>query len=107
MLRLVAAVLMTSILWPLAAMAQGETPPSKCVAIAQALPSATYANFTPAQVFVDGDVTITYAGHSTYIIETPGRGQDRHGFFRRLWQRSAAARRHHEQGAPDAFFGRA
>ena len=27
--------------------------------------------FTPAQLFVDGDVTITYAGHSTYIIETP------------------------------------
>ena len=26
----------------------------------------------PAQVFVDGDVTITYAGHSTYVIETPG-----------------------------------
>ncbi len=24
-----------------------------------------------AQAFVDGDVTITYAGHSTYIIETP------------------------------------
>ncbi len=71
MLRLVAAVLMTSILWPPAAMAQGDAPPSKCVAIAQALPSATYANFTPAQTFVDGDVTITYAGHSTYIIETP------------------------------------
>ncbi|TJV47642.1 MAG: Zn-dependent hydrolase, partial [Mesorhizobium sp.] len=24
-----------------------------------------------AQAFVDGDVTITYAGHSTYVIETP------------------------------------
>jgi L-ascorbate metabolism protein UlaG (beta-lactamase superfamily) len=32
----------------------------------------TYANFTPAQSLVDGDVTITYAGHSTYVIETPG-----------------------------------
>jgi L-ascorbate metabolism protein UlaG (beta-lactamase superfamily) len=49
------------------------------VAIANALPSATFANFTPsntempipAQAFVEGDVTITYAGHSTYIIETP------------------------------------
>jgi len=65
--------------WPLAAAAQEEPPPSKCVAIANALPSATYANFTPsanagpilAQTFVEGDVTITYAGHSTYIIETP------------------------------------
>lgn len=46
--------------------------PSKCIAIAQALPSATYASYTTAQTFVDGDVTITYAGHSTYVIETPG-----------------------------------
>lgn len=42
------------------------------MAIAEALPKATYASFTPAQAFVDGDVTITYAGHSTYVIETPG-----------------------------------
>ncbi|WP_457940009.1 MBL fold metallo-hydrolase [Mesorhizobium sp. 10J20-29] len=71
MLRRTAAVLVTSLLWPLAAAAQDQPPPSKCVAIAQALPSVTYASFTPAQLFVDGDVTITYAGHSTYIIETP------------------------------------
>jgi L-ascorbate metabolism protein UlaG (beta-lactamase superfamily) len=44
------------------------------------MPSATYASFDrggglpllKAQTFVDGDVTITYAGHSTYVIETPG-----------------------------------
>jgi L-ascorbate metabolism protein UlaG (beta-lactamase superfamily) len=50
------------------------------VAIANAIPSATYASFMPsrtvrptlAQAFVEGDVTITYAGHSTYVIETPG-----------------------------------
>lgn len=79
MLRLSAAALLTLALWPLAASAQEEPPPSRCVAIAQALPSATYASFTApkgqapllAQAFVDGDVTITYAGHSTYIIETP------------------------------------
>ncbi len=79
MLRLPAAVLLTLALWPLAASAQEEPPPSRCVAIAEALPSATYANFTApktqtpllAQAFADGDVTITYAGHSTYIIETP------------------------------------
>ena len=79
MLRLSAAVLALAF-WPLAASAQEEPPPSRCVAIAEALPSATYANFTDseaqapllAQTFVDGDVTITYAGHSTYVVETPG-----------------------------------
>ena len=78
MLRLLAAALL-ALLWPLAAAAQEEPPPSKCVAIANALPSATFASFTPSQgraplpvqTFVEGDVTITYAGHSTYIIETP------------------------------------
>lgn len=79
MLRQSAAVLLTLAFWPLAASAQEEPPPSRCVAIAEALPSATYASFTApkaqtpllAEAFVDGDVTITYAGHSTYIIETP------------------------------------
>ncbi|MGX9180089.1 MBL fold metallo-hydrolase [Mesorhizobium sp. BHbdii] len=76
MLRPSAAVLLTLAFWPFAASAQEEPPPSRCVAIAEALPSATYASFTAqtpllAEAFVDGDVTITYAGHSTYIIETP------------------------------------
>jgi L-ascorbate metabolism protein UlaG (beta-lactamase superfamily) len=79
MLRLLAAVSLALLSWPLPALAQGEPPPSKCVAIANALPSATYASFSPsaaktpilAQTFVEGDVTITYAGHSTYVIETP------------------------------------
>ena len=71
MLRLAATVLVASLFWPLTAAAQDEPPASRCVAIANALPSVTYANLTPAQLFVDGDVTITYAGHSTYIIETP------------------------------------
>ena len=79
MLRLLAAALLALLSWPLAAAAQEEPPPSRCVAIANALPSATYASFTPSradapipvQSFVEGDVTITYAGHSTYIIETP------------------------------------
>jgi L-ascorbate metabolism protein UlaG (beta-lactamase superfamily) len=53
------------------AAADSDPVPSKCVAIAKALPDVTYANFTPAQTFVDGEVTITYAGHSTYVIETP------------------------------------
>jgi L-ascorbate metabolism protein UlaG (beta-lactamase superfamily) len=79
MLRLSATALLALLLWPLSAVAQEEPPPSRCVAIANALPSATYAGFKPskadtpilAQTFVEGDVTITYAGHSTYIIETP------------------------------------
>lgn len=79
MLRLSVAVLLTLAFQPFAASAQEEPPPSRCVAIAEALPSATYASFTApnaqtsrlAEAFVDGDVTITYAGHSTYIIETP------------------------------------
>ena len=61
-----------ALLFPASAIAQQEPPPSRCIAIAEALPRATYANFTPVQSFVDGDVTITYAGHSTYVIETPG-----------------------------------
>lgn len=53
--------------------------PSQCLAIAQSVPKDSarvfYANFTPAplkaQARGGGDVTITYAGHSTYVIETP------------------------------------
>ena len=79
MLRLSAAAFLALMSWPLAAAAQEEPPPSKCVAIANALPAATFARFNPltapapllAQTFVEGDVTITYAGHSTYIVETP------------------------------------
>lgn len=79
MLRLSAAGFLAVLSLPLAAAAQDEPPPSRCVAIANAMPNATYASFTPskadapilAQTFVEGDVNITYAGHSTYVIETP------------------------------------
>ena len=68
-----AAFLSIFVLWLASpALAQEDPVPSKCVAIANALPGVTYASFTPAQAFVDGPVKITYAGHSTYIIETPG-----------------------------------
>ncbi|MBA3449031.1 MAG: MBL fold metallo-hydrolase [Pseudaminobacter sp.] len=53
------------------AIAQDDPVPSRCIAIAEALPEATYASYTAAQAFVEGEVTITYAGHSTYVIETP------------------------------------
>jgi L-ascorbate metabolism protein UlaG (beta-lactamase superfamily) len=57
-----------------ATQAQDDPPPSRCVAIANALPGVTYAKFsaTPAQANKGEEVTITYAGHSTYVIETPG-----------------------------------
>lgn len=53
--------------------------PSSCIAMAQALPGATYAKFSPAAAAPlmpaaaadKGVVTITYAGHSTYLIDTP------------------------------------
>lgn len=70
--RLFAACLATVILGALPARAADDAVPSRCMAIAQALPGVTYASFTPAQTFVDGEVTITYAGHSTYVLETPG-----------------------------------
>jgi L-ascorbate metabolism protein UlaG (beta-lactamase superfamily) len=57
--------------WPTASQAQEEPPPSKCMAIAQAIPKATFASFTPIQGAGEGEVTITYAGHSTYLIDTP------------------------------------
>jgi L-ascorbate metabolism protein UlaG (beta-lactamase superfamily) len=54
------------------AVAQSDPVPSKCLAIAQGLPSVTYASFTPVQAMrASGEVTITYAGHSTYVIESP------------------------------------
>ena len=62
-------------LFPIGARAQQEDPvPSSCIAMAQALPNVVYANFTPQPAQADvakGEVTITYVGHSTYLIETP------------------------------------
>jgi L-ascorbate metabolism protein UlaG (beta-lactamase superfamily) len=51
--------------------------PSQCQAIAQSLPKATFASFsspgpTPAGDPVNGDVKITFLGHATLFIETPG-----------------------------------
>ncbi|SUU88058.1 L-ascorbate metabolism protein UlaG (beta-lactamase superfamily) [Aminobacter aminovorans] len=71
-LRLFAACLATLLFASMPAWAADDPVPSKCMAIAQTLPEVTYASFTPAQDFVDGDVIITYAGHSTYVVETPG-----------------------------------
>ncbi|MDQ0558743.1 L-ascorbate metabolism protein UlaG (beta-lactamase superfamily) [Rhizobium mesoamericanum] len=50
---------------------------SQCQAIAQSIPQATFASFTaPAPITgagaTDQSVTLTYIGHSTFLIETPG-----------------------------------
>jgi L-ascorbate metabolism protein UlaG (beta-lactamase superfamily) len=54
-----------------AARAQDRPPPSQCLAVAEALPRATFVSLRGAAA-EKGEVTITYAGHSTYVIETPG-----------------------------------
>jgi L-ascorbate metabolism protein UlaG (beta-lactamase superfamily) len=71
-------VLVSSVaLSPAAAQTQ-PVPMSQCLAIAQALPGATYANYDPG----DGglpvvkaqsapEVEITFVGHSTYVVTTP------------------------------------
>lgn len=51
--------------------AQDRPPPSECLAIAQSLPRVMFASLSTVAAET-GAVTITYAGHSTYIIETPG-----------------------------------
>jgi L-ascorbate metabolism protein UlaG (beta-lactamase superfamily) len=49
-----------------------EQPVSQCLAVAQSLPSVQYADFTPASTMPIGkeEVRITFAGHSTYVLET-------------------------------------
>jgi L-ascorbate metabolism protein UlaG (beta-lactamase superfamily) len=50
---------------------------SQCQAIAQSIPKASFASFSgPAPIvsaaIADETVTLTYIGHSTFLIETPG-----------------------------------
>lgn len=54
-----------------AVLAQDDPQPSHCVAMANALPNATFVNFTPTGGQSEGEVKLTYAGHSTYVIESP------------------------------------
>ena len=88
-----------SLFWLMASpvMAQEQAAPSRCLAIAQTLPHVTFASFMPssstpvsptqasptqaspapasfipAQAGAKDEVRITYAGHSTYVVETPG-----------------------------------
>lgn len=58
---------------------ENQRPFSQCLAVAQTLPGATYANLAPddLELQVDrvaagsGEVKIMFAGHSTYVITTP------------------------------------
>lgn len=49
----------------------GGQPVSQCLAIAQAPPRLVHVSAPASPLAVDGDVTITFAGHSTYRIVTP------------------------------------
>ncbi|WP_421873734.1 MBL fold metallo-hydrolase [Pararhizobium sp.] len=73
-----AAIVLLHALWPMPAHAQSARPPvSQCQAIAQSLPDVTFASFKPSaalgvQAAANEQVTISYVGHSTFLIETPG-----------------------------------
>ena len=54
-----------------AAFAQEAQQQSACLALAGGFPRIVHAGFTPVQSTEQGAVRITYAGHSTYVIETP------------------------------------
>jgi len=65
--RLIAFFL--ALLIPAAVHAQ-EQRPSTCMAVADSLPDVKFVSFQQLAA-TEGEVSITYAGHSTYIIETP------------------------------------
>jgi len=72
-----AAITLLSMMAPGSAYAQDARPPvSQCQAIAQAMPNVRFASFKPDAAFpvqaAAEEVTITYAGHSTFLVETPG-----------------------------------
>lgn len=50
-----------------------DEPVSQCLAIARSLPQVMFASAvaSPLETDAHGDVTITFAGHSTYRIDTP------------------------------------
>jgi L-ascorbate metabolism protein UlaG (beta-lactamase superfamily) len=67
----IAAFLLAISVFCLPAWAQDDPVPSRCIAIAQAMPKAMPVSLTRIQTDVGEDVAITYEGHSTYTIETP------------------------------------
>jgi L-ascorbate metabolism protein UlaG (beta-lactamase superfamily) len=85
-----AAIWLLHAFWPSVAHAQAAPAQvSQCQAIAETLPKATFARFTAAAATTAqasaGEVTISYLGHSTFLIETPGGvsiATDYNGWFR-------------------------
>src|ERR1700733_4593428 len=71
MLRLFSAIfaLLASVVAPAAA--QEAPPSSECLAMSNAPPRATPVSLRQADA-TTSEVAITYAGHSTYYIDTPG-----------------------------------
>ena len=66
----------------LASAQESQRPFSQCMAVAQSLPGAVFANLTPQDLSIDlitqtqvqagsGEVEFMFAGHSTYVITTP------------------------------------
>ena len=73
-----AAIAFLHFLWLTPAHAQNSPQPiSQCQAIAQTLPDVVFASFKRqsalnVQALASDEVKITYIGHSTFLIETPG-----------------------------------
>jgi L-ascorbate metabolism protein UlaG (beta-lactamase superfamily) len=65
------AVVVASLGSLITAVAAQETPRSECLAMAHVGPRATPVGFRSADAS-NNEVAITYAGHSTYYIDTPG-----------------------------------
>ena len=63
-----ASIVLACVCNPVAA--QDKPAVSQCLAVANALPRATFVSLRTAAA-EKSQVTITYAGHSTYVIETP------------------------------------
>jgi L-ascorbate metabolism protein UlaG (beta-lactamase superfamily) len=73
--RRIAAAMALVLAWCLPAHADVEDIPSSCIAMAKALPGAIFVGLTPGARLADivaPVVTITFVGHSTYLLQTPG-----------------------------------
>ena len=80
--RLLLLVLLAA--WPVSRADAQERIASECLAMAQALPGVVFASYGPVSNR-KSSVTITYVGHSTYQIETPGDvviATDYNGYYR-------------------------
>jgi L-ascorbate metabolism protein UlaG (beta-lactamase superfamily) len=80
--RLLLLVLLAA--WPVSRSDAQERIASECLAMAQTLPGVVFASYGPVSSR-KSSVTITYVGHSTYQIETPGDvviATDYNGYYR-------------------------